>query len=110
MIVFKPQRVVVKITHIITLRVQSTTKNSAFMHPTMLPVARSVAAFAVDQLAVVDYTVANRVTEDVASVVHWAYAHDVPFPAQHAVSLLATLDAFGSTLISLVLWLVCHTP
>ena len=80
------------------------------MHPTILPVARTVAAFAVDQLAVVDYTIANRVTEDVASVVHWAYAHDAPLLAQQAVSLLATLDSLGSALISLVVWLVCHTP
>mgnify|MGYP004151659781 CR=1 FL=1 len=80
------------------------------MHPVLLPVARTVSAFAVDQLAVVDYTIANRVTDDVATVVHWAYAHDAPAVAQQAVALLATLDSCGSALIAFVVWLVHHTP
>lgn len=72
--------------------------------------SRPVAEFAVQQLSNVDYNVANRVTEGVAEVVRYSYAHDLPWLAQTSVMLLQTFDDFGSTLIALVVWIVQHTP
>ena len=40
-------------------------------------VPRPVEGFAVDRLAEADYTVASRVSEDVARIVHWAADNDV---------------------------------
>ena len=57
----------------------------------------------------VDYSVANRVTDNVALTVDWAYAHDLPMVAKQAMWLLSTLDSFGSSLITIVLWIVNHT-
>ena len=57
----------------------------------------------------VDYNVANRVTEDVANVVHFAYDHDIPIMATTAVSLLQVFDDIGSVLIAVVFWIVSHT-
>lgn len=71
---------------------------------------RPLAVMAMHQLARVDYTVANRVTEDAARVVEWAYAHDLPMLARVTVEVLQRFDDFGSVLISMVVWLVCHTP
>mgnify|MGYP006145783913 CR=1 FL=1 len=74
----------------------------------LLPI-RPLTAVAVQQLATVDYTVANRVTDDVAHLVQWAYHHGLPGVASAAVHLLQQLDAVGSVLIALVVWLVEHT-
>ena len=71
---------------------------------------RATSAYAVDRLADVDYNVANRVTEDVAKVVHFAYEHDMPKVASTAVHLLQIFDNLGSLLISFVVWIVAHTP
>ena len=68
-----------------------------------------VAKFAVSQLAYVDYSVANRVTETVSDIVHFAYDHDAPFIATQAVELLKVFDDLGSVLIGLVIWIVQHT-
>ena len=73
-------------------------------------VPRSLATAAVAQLATVDYTIANRVTEDISTVVAWAYVHDLPFVARATVHLLQTFDDVGSLLIALVVWIVGHTP
>ena len=75
-----------------------------------IPFLRAASAFAVDRLADVDYTVANRVAEDVARVVHFAYDHDVPRLAMASVDLLRRFDEFGGVLIAFVAWLVAHTP
>lgn len=76
----------------------------------ILTLPRALATHAVAQLAAVDYTVANRVSEHVASVVAWAYAHDAPWLARDAVALLQAFDDVGSVLISVVVWIVAHTP
>lgn len=77
----------------------------------LLPsIPRPLALLAVRQLAAVDYNVANRVTEDVASVVAWAFDHDLPFVARAAVDLLARFDEAGSVLIAVVAWMLHHTP
>jgi hypothetical protein len=57
----------------------------------------------------VDHSIANRVTENVATVVDWSYAHDFPFLAIQSVKLLQTFDDMGSLLISIVIWLVANT-
>lgn len=72
-------------------------------------VPRALTAAAVHQLATVDYTVANRVTDDVASLVDWAYAHDAPALASAGVHALQTFDGLGGVLIAIVIWLVNHT-
>ena len=71
---------------------------------------RSVAILAVQKLAEVDYNVATRVSESVAETVQWAYIHNVPWVAKYAVDGLQMLDNFGSFLISIVIWIVYHTP
>ena len=68
-----------------------------------------MAVAAVARLAQVDYTVANRVSDDVAATVAWAYAHHQPWLACTAVSALQTFDDLGSLLIGIVVWLVYHT-
>ena len=73
-------------------------------------VARSISGFAMDRLAEVDYTIANRVSEDVAHTVHWAYKNNLPAVAVYAVRTLQAFDDVGSFLISLVVWLVSQTP
>ena len=73
-------------------------------------IARPVAKFAVSQLAYVDYSVANRVTETVSDIVNFAYDHNAPWIATNAVELLRVFDDLGSLLIILVIWIVNHTP
>lgn len=75
----------------------------------LVTVPRAVTTVAAQQLANVDYTVANRVTEDVARVVSWAYAHDLPWLARDAIHLLQDFDFLGSVLIALAVWLADHT-
>ena len=75
----------------------------------MLVFPRPLAIFAVKQLAAVDYTVANRVTEDVSLLVDWSYKHDAAWIPPMAMNLLQTFDAAGSFLIALVVWIVSNT-
>ena len=75
----------------------------------LFAVPRAVTAAAVHQLATVDYAVANRVTDDVAALVDWAYAHDAPALARAGVHALQSFDGLGGVLIALVVWLVDHT-
>lgn len=65
---------------------------------------------AVQALATVDFTVANRVSEDVAQIVQWSYDHDLPQFARWSVLSLQFADDVGSMLIAAVVWLVTHTP
>lgn len=76
----------------------------------MLVFSKPVAIFAVKQLAAVDYTVANKVTEDVSRIVEWGYENDLNWIPPLAVNALRTFDDLGSVLISLVLFIVRHTP
>ena len=86
-----------------------------FVPPSPLPslslrVPAPVVSWAVDRLATVDYTVANRVTEDVAHAVHFVYDHHLPpqwVPV--LVHALQTFDDIGSMLITLVVWLAQHS-
>lgn len=70
---------------------------------------RSVAIYSVQKLALVDYTIANRVSDDVATIVTWAYNHDLPQVSNLAIKILQNFDNFGSILISLVVWIISNT-
>lgn len=59
-------------------------------------------------LAQADFTVANRVSEDVATLVQWSFAHDQPWLAVWSIGALQRLDEFGSVLITLVAWIVAQ--
>ena len=83
-------------------------KTQPMLLPT--PVLRSISQFAVSQLAVVDYSIANKVTEDVAHTVSWAYSHDLPWVATMSIQLLQSFDTIGATLIAIVVWIIQHTP
>ena len=76
----------------------------------LLPISRSLTISAVQQLAQIDYTIANRVTEDVSRVIAWSYANDFPWVASFSIHSLQWFDNVGSALISIVVWLVSHTP
>ena len=78
-----------------------------FLHNINFP--RSVAVYSVQKLAQVDYTIANRVSDDVATIVTWAYNHDFPQVANLAIKILQDFDNFGSVLISLVVWIISNT-
>ena len=88
--------------------VQRTKEITKGMHVGAI-IPRYVANAAVQQLSLVDYTIANRVTEDVSTIVSFAYAHDLPALASASVSLLQVFDDFGSCLIAIVVWIVHHT-
>ena len=68
----------------------------------------ALAVIAVKQLARADYTIANRVSEDVARVVEWSYAHSQYWIPPLAMHTLQALDDFGSSLIALVVWIVAQ--
>ena len=70
---------------------------------------RSVAIFAVKNLALVDYDVATKVSDAVAEVSIWGYDHNLPFIANYAIDGLQKLDEFGSLLITLVVFIINHT-
>ena len=77
------------------------------MHlPAIVP--PKVAIAAAHALARADYTIANRVSEDVAHVVEWALTHHQAWLAHDAMRLLQTLDTAGSALIALVVYVVLH--
>ena len=75
----------------------------------LTPLPRLIARAAVSQLAFVDYSIANRVTDCVSVVVDFAYDKDMPWLATYAVELLQSFDDIGSTLIALVVWIVHNT-
>lgn len=80
------------------------------LFPMLVPVfPRAVAIAATKALAQVDYAVANRVTDDIAGIVKWAYAHNQPWMSQYALHALQSFDSIGSALIAIVVWIVSHT-
>ena len=76
----------------------------------LITIPRPITIMAMQRLSEVDYNVATRVSETVAHTVTWAYNHDLPIIAQFAIDGLQKLDDFGSLLISIVVWIVAHTP
>ena len=75
----------------------------------MLLVPTTIAKFAVRQLANADYTIATKISDDVAVFVPWALDHDIPYAADFAMTILQSLDELGSFWIFLAVWLVRHT-
>ena len=72
----------------------------------ILHVPKVVSTFAVQRLSDVDYSVATRVSEDVAKIVQWANVHDQWWLAIWSMDVLQFWDNLGSLLISIVVWLV----
>jgi len=72
-------------------------------------IPRPIAIYSVQKLAEVDYTVANRVSDDVANIVTWSYNHDFSWLANLAIETLQNFDNFGSILISFVVWIIHNT-
>jgi hypothetical protein len=71
-----------------------------------LHVPRAIAVGAARWLADVDFTVANRVSDDVAGIVKWGFDHDSAWVAHAAIGSLRFLDDLGSVLIAIVVWIV----
>ena len=75
----------------------------------LLPAAaRPLGVAAANALSQVDYSVATRVTHDVAHVIGFAYDHNMPWLARHSVALLQTFDDLGSMLIAFAVWIIYH--
>ena len=68
-----------------------------------------VAIVASKVLAQADYTIANRISDDVASIVEWAFQHDQPWLAHNAIQTLQFFDNAGSWLIAFVVYIVTHS-
>jgi hypothetical protein len=75
----------------------------------MLLVPHAVANFAVRQLAHADYSIATKISEDVAVFVPWALDHQLYWASDAAITLLQELDKIGGIWISIACWLVLHT-
>ena len=72
----------------------------------LINIPHSLAVTAVKGLSDVDYSVATRVSEDVAVIVQWAFVHDKWWLAEWSIDSLKFLDDFGSFLITVVAWLI----
>ena len=70
---------------------------------------KSVAIFAVNKLALVDYDIATRVSDTVAEVSTWGYENNLPIIAKYSIQGLQQLDYIGSLLISIVAWIIQNT-
>ena len=68
-----------------------------------------VAKFAVQQLAHADYTIATKISDDVAQFVPWALDHNLNFAADLAMAALQKLDELGSLWIIIACWCVNHS-
>ena len=79
------------------------------MYLTNINFPRSFAIACVQKLAEVDYSIANRVSDDVANLVTWSYNHDLPQLAKFAIETLQYFDNLGSILIALVVWIIGNT-
>tara|TARA_R110002072_G_scaffold193057_3_gene350241 strand:+ start:1191 stop:1433 length:243 start_codon:yes stop_codon:yes gene_type:complete len=78
-----------------------------FLNNIIIP--KQIAIYSVKKLAEVDYTVANKVSEDIANIVTWSYNHNYGWLANIAIDTLQNFDNFGSILISIVVWIIHHT-
>ena len=77
--------------------------------PPSVVVPPVVANAAVRQLAHADYTIATKISEDVALFVPWALEHHWYWAADHAMALLQTCESIGNVWIQMACWLVLHT-
>jgi len=74
----------------------------------MLILPKILAVKATHALAQVDYSVANKVSEDVASIVQWSYDNNQWWIARISIQILQNFDFIGAHLISLVTWMIMH--
>ena len=70
---------------------------------------REVGVLAAEQLSNIDYSVATRVSEEVATIVKWSYDNDMWWISPIAVQALEYFDNLGSILINIVVWIILHT-
>lgn len=68
-----------------------------------------IAKLAVRQLANADYTIATKISHDVAIFVPWALDRNYYGLADFAVNLLQQLDALGNLWIQIACWLVVNS-
>lgn len=76
---------------------------------TPVVVNKEFAVQSVQYLSTLDYSIATKVSENVANVVEWSYLHDQWWLASASVNMLQTLDAVGSFLIGIVVWIVTNS-
>ena len=74
----------------------------------LINIPRVIAVHAVQNLALVDYSVATRTSEIAAQIVQWADVHDQWWLATTTLNILSELDKFGSMLIQICAWLVMN--
>ena len=72
----------------------------------IIPLSQKIALAGVNALATVDYSVATKISDDVAFISNWAYTHDQFWLIKASVDTLKYLDDIGSILISFVAWIV----
>ena len=68
-----------------------------------------LATYAVKRLAEADYTIATKISEDVAVFVPWALDHHMYWVADQAMLILQFLDSVGSIWITIAVWCVLHS-
>ena len=71
-------------------------------------IPRVIAVHAVQNLALVDYSVATKASEVAAEIVQWADMHDQWWIATTTMRLLFELDHIGSILINICVWIVMN--
>ena len=71
-------------------------------------VSKQIAVQAMETLANVDYSIATRVSENVAHIINFAYEYDQWWLSQPSIEILRFLDNTGSILINIVVWIVMH--
>ena len=74
----------------------------------LLNIPRVIAVHAVQNLALVDYSVATKTSEIAAQIVQWADVHDQWWLATMTLNILSDLDEVGSILIKICVWLVMN--
>lgn len=67
-----------------------------------------MAKFAVKQLANADYSIATKITHDVATFVPWALDNNLGNLADFSLFLLQRFDELGNAWILLTLWIVAQ--
>lgn len=76
------------------------------IHTIFKTTLQKTALLGLNTLSEVDYSVATKVSDNVATVSNWAYEHNQYWLIEKSVETLEQLDNFGSFLIGIVAWLV----
>ena len=75
----------------------------------LLPISQKIALAGVNVLAKVDYSVATKISDNVADISNWAYSHNQIWLIKFSVDALKCLDELGSLLINIVVWIVHYS-